>query len=63
MSFGLLTIIVLACVGGLVVVYGVGKSRHTSELMLDEYRRLLEEARRAKSAPPLDAPGRKGGGS
>jgi hypothetical protein len=34
-----------AFIGGLLVVYGIGRNKRQSELMLQEYRRLLNEAR------------------
>ncbi len=49
MTTALLLIICTAFAGGLLVIHGIGRSKRTSELMLVEYRKLLEEVRRQKS--------------
>jgi hypothetical protein len=45
---------VAAFIGGLLVIHGIGRHKRTSELMLQEYRKLLADARQGHPArrPP-----------
>ena len=55
MSPWILLLAAVALAGGLLVLHGAGRTKCDSEQMLDEYRRLLEEARRARAKAAAQA--------
>ncbi len=50
MSLWLVIVLAAAVSGALVVWHGVGRTKHTSELMLGTYAQMLAEARAKKRA-------------